>query len=372
MQIIYLIGQNFLSFIAILSLIVFVHEFGHYIVARFFGVKIEQFAIGFGKELFGFNDKRGTRWKFCLLPFGGYVKMFGDRNPASIADLSKVAKMTKAEQKISFYYQNVYKRMAIVAAGPIFNFLLAILIFTFMFKAQGLTTILPIVNDVMPQSPALEAGIKPGDKIVKVNDQPIKEFWQIQQIVRKTVNQNDKNLTFVIARDGKELAILITPKVTVTKDFFGDEIKVPMIGVRSETVEHKDITLFQSFIESTKETYNLSASVLGAVRDLLFGRMSVKELGGPVKIAQYSGKSVEKGWLVVCWFIAMISINLGVMNILPLPVLDGGHFLYYVIEAVKGKPMSQKIQQYGFGFGFAVIIFLMFITTYNDITKLLN
>lgn len=369
MEIISLISHNLLSFIVILSVIVFIHEFGHYLVARFFGIKIEEFAIGFGRELFGFNDKRGTRWKFCLWPLGGYVKMFGDRNPASIADANKVKKMTAAEKKVAFYHQHVFKRMAVVTAGPIFNFLLAIVIFTIIFRVQGLTTVLPIIDEVVPGSAAFESGLKAGDKILKVNEEIITEFSELQKIIHDKAGQE---LKIIIARENQESLIKVTPKVTVTKDFFGDEIKIAMIGIRAGQIKYQPLGLAESFTSSVKETYNLSASVLGAIRDLLLGRLSVKELGGPVRIAEYSGKSVDKGWVVMLWFVAMISINLGVMNLLPLPILDGGHFLYYVIEAIKGKPLSEKIQQYGFGFGMAVIVTLMLCTTYNDITKLLN
>ncbi len=177
MELLSLISHNLLSFIVILSIIVFIHEFGHYFVARKCGVKVEEFAIGFGKELFGFNDKNGTRWKFCLLPFGGYVKMFGDRNPASIADKDKIKQMTPAEKKISFYYQNVYKRMAVVLAGPIANFILAILLLTIIFRIQGVTTVLPIVDNLVDGGAAQEAGLKIGDKITQINNKKIKKFF---------------------------------------------------------------------------------------------------------------------------------------------------------------------------------------------------
>ena len=369
MELLSLISHNLISFIVILSVIVFIHEFGHYFVARKCGVKIDEFAIGFGKELIGFNDKNGTRWKFCLLPFGGYVKMFGDRNPASIVDKDKIKKMTAAEKKVSFYYQNVYKRMAIVLAGPMANFILAVLLLTIIFRVQGMTVVLPIVDDLVETGAAKEAGLKIGDKITKINNKKIKNFSELQQIVSISA---DEELEIFIQRNNKELSFNVTPKSLTSKDFFGNDVKIGMIGVQSGQYEYTKLGTFDSFTRANIETYNISTAVLGALRDLIIGKRSIKELGGPVKIAQYSGKSVSMGIMVVIWFIAMISINLGVLNLLPLPILDGGHFLYYVIEAMKGKPLSEKSQQLGFQFGFAIVLTLMLFTTYNDIMGLFN
>ncbi len=369
MELLSLISHNLISFILILTVIVFVHEFGHYFVARKCGVKIDEFAIGFGKELFGFNDKNGTRWKFCLLPFGGYVKMFGDRNPASIADGQKIKKMTQKEKKVSFYFQNVYKRMAIVLAGPIANFILAVFLFAIIFRIQGVTTVLPIVDELVKDGAAIEVGLKKGDEIIKIQDKKISNFYQIQEIIYRSA---DKELEILIKRGEEEILFNLTPKASISKDFFGKEIKVGMIGVQAGQYKYEKLNLTQSFLRANKETYNLSIAILDAIGDLIIGKRSVKELGGPVKIAEYSGKSVEKGFIVVLWFMAMISINLGVLNLLPLPILDGGHFFYYVIEAIKGKPLPEKIQQYGFQVGFALILTLMLFTTYNDITGLFN
>ncbi len=367
MEILSLVSHNLLSFIAILSVIVFVHEFGHYFIARRCGVKIDEFAIGFGKELLGFNDKNGTRWKFCLLPFGGYVKMFGDRNPASVADNDKIKKMTESEKKISFYFQNVYKRMAIVLAGPIANFIFAILLFTVLFRIEGTATMLPIIDSVVENSPASVAGLQKDDKILQINDQKIADFTQMQQFVYLRAGEE---LNIIISRNNEEILFKITPKTSVTKDFFGNEIKAGLIGVVGGKYIYEKLNLNESFIKANKETYNLSFAVLGAIKDLIIGKRSIKELGGPIKIAQYSGKSVSMGFVVILWFMAMISINLGVLNLLPLPILDGGHFFYYIIEAIRGKPLPEKIQQYGFHFGLAIVLTLMLFTTFNDITSL--
>lgn len=367
MDLLLLISHNIVSFIVILSIIVFIHEFGHYFVARKCGVKINEFSIGFGKKLFGFRDKNDTEWKFCLLPFGGYVKMFGDRNPASIADKDQIVRMSAAEKKVSFYYQNVYKRMAIVLAGPIANFILAILLFTALFRVQGITTILPIIDGVVPNSAAMEAGLKKGDKILQIDGRKINSFSDIQQIV---YHRADEELDFMIKRDNQELNITITPKASVSQDFFGNEMKVGLIGVQAGQYSYEKINLFNAFVQANQETYNMSLAILGTLKDLIIGKRSIDELGGPVKIAQYSGKSVSMGLVVVIWFMAMISINLGVLNLLPLPVLDGGHFFYYIIEAVKGSPLPEKIQEYGFRFGFSIVLTFMLFVTYNDIVQL--
>ena len=362
-----LILQNFFSFILIISLIVFIHEFGHFIVARWCGVKVDEFAIGFGKELIGFTDKQNTRWKFCLFPIGGYVKMHGDRNAASIPDVELVKNMTAEEKKISFLGKNVYQRMAIVVAGPVANFLLAIVIFTFLFRLNGLTTIAPIVDEVLPESAAFASGLQKGDEILQVDDVEIVTFDDMRQIVTTSA---DRTLAFKIKRNDRIIDLDLTPKIRTTKDFFGDEVRIGMIGVSASEVTHEKLNLGQSFLRANVETYNTSISIFKALGELLTGQRSLEELGGPIKIAKYSGKTVEMGFIAVIWFMAMISVNLGVMNLLPVPVLDGGHLFYYIIEAIFRKPLSQKLQQIGFKIGFSLVMTLMLFTTFNDVRQL--
>ena len=367
MSIIQIILHNLFSFIAIISLIVFIHEFGHFIVARWCGVKIEEFAIGFGKKIFGFRDKKGTEWKFCILPFGGYVKMYGDKNGASIPDIELIKKMSAHERKISFLGKNVYQRIAIVGAGPIANFILAILIFTCLFKVNGISQVEPVVSEIVENSASFEAGIKKGDRVLAIDDKEIEDFQDIRSLV---VTGLETDLNFKINRNGEELNIKISPKIIAQKDMFGDEIKIRTIGLIAENVIKKELSLIGSFVEANKETLNISQSILKTLGQLLTGQRSVKELGGPVKIAKYSGKTVEQGLVVVAWFMAMISINLGVMNLLPIPVLDGGHLFYYFFEAIRGKPLSQKVQTYGYNFGLAIVLSLMVFTTLNDIFQM--
>lgn len=368
MALVELVLQNFFSFVLLISFIVFIHEFGHFYVARLCGVKIEEFAIGFGPELWGFNDKHGTRWKICPIPFGGYVKMYGDKNGASIPDEEVVAKMSEADKKISFIGKNVFQRIAIVAAGPIANFLLAIVIFTFLLKVNGLVTIPSVVGEVMENSAAAEAGLRTGDKILTIDSTEVTTFDEIRDIVSQSA---DRKLQFQILRAGEMISLEVTPKFRVNKDIFGDDVKVGMIGVVGSEGTHRILTLGQSFIEANKETYRISTAIFKALGELITGKRSVDELGGPIKIAQYTGKTVEMGFLAVIWFVAMISVNLGVMNLLPVPVLDGGHLFYYLFEVIRGKPFSQKVQKIGFQIGFAMILTLMIFTTFNDIKHLI-
>jgi regulator of sigma E protease len=367
MEILNIISHNLFAFIVILSIIVFIHEFGHYFVAKMCGVKVEEFSIGFGKELFGWNDKSGTRWKFSLLPFGGYVKMFGDKNPASVFDEKQSESMSDEDKKISFYFQNVYKRIAIVSAGPIANFLLCILLLTVIFRIQGLTNVLPIIDQVQEKSAAFEAGILVGDKILQINDKKIDDFEQVRQVV---IEDGKKPLEIVLQRGEKVLNISLLAKMSVSKNIFGDDHEVPLIGVGASQFEYTKLGLGQAFVRANVETYNLSVAVLKAVGELITGQRSIKELSGPVKIAEYSGKSMSAGFMMVLWFMAMISVNLGVANLLPIPALDGGHLFYYIIEVLRGKPLPIKVQMVGFQFGFAVLISLMLFTTSNDIYNL--
>lgn len=363
-----IILYNILSFIFIISVIVFIHEFGHYYIARICGVKIEQFSIGFGKEIFGFNDKNKTRWKFCAIPFGGYVKMFGDKDPTSLAD-PKIKKLTKKEREQSFYFQNVYKRIAIVLAGPLANFILAIFLLTIIFKINGIQTTLPIASQIIKESPAEKYGILPNDKITKINNKKINSFEDIKRYVAINGHQE---LTFTVNRDNKIINIDINPELKKQKDLFNDEVELFYIGIKSEQTSIIKLNIFSSFVRAFAKTYELSANILTTLSHLVTGQRNLKELGGPIKIAQYSGKSVNMGFMMTIYFIAIISINLGVINLLPIPTLDGGHLFFYIIEVIRGKAMSDKIQEYSFKFGISFVITLMIFTIFNDINQFIK
>jgi len=367
MALLQIILHNLFSFILIISLIVFIHEFGHFFVARLCGVRVDEFSIGFGKKLFGFRDKKHTEWKFCLLPFGGFVKMYGDKNGASIPDEELIKNMSARDRKISFIGKNVYQRIAIVSAGPIANFILAIFIFTALFRINGEAIIDPIVSDVVAESPSAIAGLKKGDRILTINDKKIDDFQDIRSTIITGV---EPTLKFLILRDNQEIDLNISPKISEQKDIFGENAKVRTIGLIADNVIHKDLNISQSFIKAIHETFYISKTILKTLGQLIVGDRSFSELGGPVKIAKYSGKTVNQGILMIMWFMAMISINLGVMNLLPIPVLDGGHLFYYLIEAIRGKPLPAKVQSYGYNLGFSIVISLMIFTTLNDIFQI--
>ncbi len=369
MSILHIILQNFFSFLAIISLIVFVHEFGHFIVARLCGVKVETFSLGFGKELFGRTDKKGTRWKFCILPIGGYVKMYGDKNAASVPDLQEMEKMTPQEKKQSFVFKNVYQRFAVVAAGPVANFVFAIFIFTFLFKSNGLNTVLPVIDEVVKDGAAFTSGLKKDDEVIAIDDKKISDFNDIRQIVTSSANHE---LAFKIKRQEQELIIKVTPQYQTSKDIFGDEVKTPMLGISASKISHKDLNIAQAFVQANVETYKITLAIFDSVGQLITGKRSVKELGGPIKIAQYSGKTVDMGIAMVAWFMAMISINLGAMNLLPVPMLDGGHLVFYIFEMIAKKPLTQKTQQISFQIGMALLLTLMLFTTFNDIYNIFH
>ena len=328
---------------------------------------MEEFSLGFGKKLFGFTDKKGTIWKFCLLPFGGYVKMFGDRNSASAPDNEAFTKMTDEEKNKSFLGKNVYQKIAIVFAGPAANFLLAIVFLTALFRINGFNILLPIVDQVLPESAAFEANLKSGDEIIAIDGKEISNFDQVREAISQSFGEE---LVFRIKRENEVFEKKIAPKIQLRKDFFGEDVKLPTLGIAVSKTISQELNLLQSFKKANLETYHISCSILRTIGELIVGKRSVEELGGPIKIAKYSGQTVDMGIIAVIWFIAMISINLGVMNLLPIPVLDGGHLFFYLIQVITRKKISQKTQQVAFNIGLALVLTLMIFTTFNDLKSL--
>ncbi len=369
MELLILVFQNLFAFTIILSVVVFVHEFGHYIVAKKCGVKIESFSIGFGKEIFGWNDKSGTRWKFSILPFGGYVKMFGDEDPSSSKkDKEKLSRLSKKEKKQTLYFQNVYKRMVIVFAGPFFNLLFAVLILTASFRISGISYFEPIVDEVVQGSVAEKSNIMKGDLIKEVNGKKIHSFEDVKTIISLNL---DKNINIGLMRNSKYVIIDLKPEITKTKDAFGNDITVGTIGIVSSTENFEKANLVKCFLYANKITYKICINTLKALGQIIVGQRSFGELGGPLKIAKYSGQSFKRGFGMVMWFIAMISANLGLMNLLPIPILDGGHLFFYLVEAIRRKPISEKIQAGLFKMGFIFLVGLMIFATINDIISII-
>jgi regulator of sigma E protease len=360
---------NISSFLVIISLVVFIHEFGHYYVAIKSGVKVEVFSIGMGPELIGWNDKRGTRWRICPLPIGGYVKMFGDSNEASAPDQDILANMNEDEKKLAFHAKSLFAKSMIVAAGPAANFLLSIVMLFVLFFCYGQGFATTEVTYIEPDSIAEKSGIEPGDIITKINDREINDFNELREIV--TINAgNELNLT--INRGDEEFDLTIIPELKERKDVFGNKINVGSLGIASDKVARKQLGLMASMISATSETYRLSSFMLKSVGQMIIGNVSTDNIGGPIKIAQYSGNSVRQGPQNILWFIAILSINLGLINLFPVPVLDGGHLLFYVIEGIRGRPMAAKIQQISFRIGMALIGSLMIFSVLNDIRSILG
>lgn len=360
------------SFVLILSVIVFIHEFGHYIVAKLCGVKIETFSIGFGKELFGINDRTGTRWKFSILPFGGYVKMFGDAGEASTPDDETLEKMTEAEKRVSFHYKPLWKKAIIVGAGPMFNFLLTIAIFTFFLYTTGMQSTEPVVGEVMEDTPAAAAGLKAGDRVLQVDEQEMETFTDISTAIVTNIGEP---VTLDIQRGHDIIQLQLTPIQVEDEDAFGNVIKRPLIGIRSEAINFKDLTFFEAIGHAIDRTVTICVKTLEFLGQMIALERSADDLKGPIGIAKLSGQATQSGdttdetLRTILWFIAMLSANLGLINLLPVPMLDGGHLAFYVIEAIQGKPLARQFQEYGFRVGLAIILCLMVFVTFNDIRQ---
>lgn len=352
------------SFFLILSIIVFIHEFGHYIVAKLCGVKIIAFSIGFGRELFGWTDKSGTRWKFSLVPMGGYVQMFGDAGAASTPDNEKAVEMTEAEKAASFHHKPLWKKTLIVAAGPAFNFMLTIGILTAMLMSYGLPSAEPLVSEVLEDSAAAAADIRAGDLIRSVDGEEVESFGDIPRLI---MTNTGTPITLTLEREDELLTKTLTPRLQESEDALGNTVSIPLIGLRSQPHNIREMNLFQAMGEAVQRTYDICAMSLEAVGQMFAGERDATELKGPIGIAKLSGQATGVSFETVLWFIALLSANLGLVNLFPIPLLDGGHLLYYAIEAGTGRPLAEKFQEYGFRLGFALIACLMAFTILNDI-----
>jgi regulator of sigma E protease len=360
------IFQNIIPFLVILTVLVFVHELGHYLVARWHGVKVEIFSIGFGKELFGWTDKVGTRWKFCLIPLGGYVKMFGDTNAASTPD-PHIEKLTSAQKKKAFYAKTVGQRAQIVFAGPLANFIYAILVFAVIFMFYGQAVTPPVIGAVQDDSPASRADLRIGDRIIEAEGTSIERFEDLQQIVRLRPGET---ITLVVLRDGTEIFKELTTGIKSFDTGFGREDKIGFVGLVATGLEYKKYGPIQSIWQGTRETYTIVQTMFVAIGQMINGDRGTEQIGGPIQIAQISGLAAKAGLYALLWFSALLSINLGLINLFPIPVLDGGHLFFYLIEFIKGKPISPKVLGYFSRIGFALLIFLMIYALWNDLTGL--
>jgi regulator of sigma E protease len=356
-----------LAFLVVLTVLVFVHELGHYLVARRNGVRVEVFSIGFGPELFGWWDRAGTRWKFSAIPLGGYVKMFGDADAASTPGRA-LPMMSVEDRDVSFHHKRLGQRAAIVAAGPIANFIFAVILFSALYMTVGQRFTPADVGSIKEGSAAELAGIKPGDVIVSLDGRHIERFEEVQQIVR---GAPDVTMNIVVRRDGREIPLQITPQLTELKDNFGNVHRIGILGIQrsggAEYVRHDPLS---AVWRASAETWNVTLGTLQAVGQMIIGARTTEELGGPIRIAQMSGEVASIGVSALIEFVALLSINLGLINLFPVPVLDGGHLLFYAAEAVRGRPLGQRAQEYGFRIGLALVLTLMVFATWNDIVRL--
>ncbi len=361
------------SFALIISVIVFIHEYGHFIVARLCGVKIETFSIGFGREIIGRTDRHGTRWKIALFPLGGYVKMYGDASAASTPDMAALNAMDSTQRKQSLHHQPLWAKSLIVAAGPLANFLLTITIFTYFIFTVGITSSEPVVGEVMPRTPAASAGLKAGDRIVKIDDKTMHSFNDIPETL---ITNLYTPVRLTIQRGEKTMVLSLTPIEFAEKDITGNIEKRPLIGIRSQKITRKDVTLLPAIWLATEKTYSLCATNLKALGQIITGDRSVRNLTGTLGIAKLSGDITQQGenaratLLTLLWFIAILSAGIGLVNLFPLPMLDGGHLVFYALEALRGRPVSERYQEYSYRVGFALIIMLMVFTLFNDARKI--
>ncbi|HEY7243477.1 MAG TPA: RIP metalloprotease RseP [Xanthobacteraceae bacterium] len=357
-----------IPFLFVLTPVVFFHELGHFLVARRCGVKILVFSIGFGPELFGFNDRHGTRWKIAAIPLGGYVKFFGDENAASAPDLAAIARMTEEQRRESFIDQSVGRRAAIVCAGPLANFLLAIAIFASLFAIFGKPSTSPRVDSVQPGSAAEAAGFRPGDLVLSINGSPIDSFSDMQQIVSTSAGET---LLFEVQRGDSRIELKAVPALKEVKDRFGNAHRQGILGItRSpspEDTNFQPVGPLKALELGVQRTWFVVERTLSYIGGVISGREGADQLGGPIRIAQVSGQVATEGMPSLISLAAVLSVSIGLLNLFPVPLLDGGHLLFYGIEAVRGKPLSERAQEVGFRIGLAIVLMLMIFATYNDI-----
>jgi regulator of sigma E protease len=356
-----------LPFLFVLTVVVFFHELGHFWIARRCGVKIDAFSVGFGPELFGFYDRRGTRWRIAAIPLGGYVRFHGDDSAASTPDLATLERMSAAERKVSFFHKPVAQRAAIVAAGPIANFLLAIVIFAGIFMVFGKSDSPARVHSIAPNSAAASAGFKEGDLVLTIDGRKIATFSDMQRIV--TVNPG-QTLVFVVERDGAQVTLNAVPTLEEHKDRFGNVYRLGRLGITGILDAPKPVGPLQAITDGVAESWFVVERTLSYIGGVIVGRESADQLGGPLRIAQVSGQVASIGFPELLNLTALLSVSIGLLNLFPIPLLDGGHLLFYGIEAVRGRPLSAKAQEFGFRIGLAIVVMLMIVATWNDILHL--
>jgi regulator of sigma E protease len=366
------LGHSVIGFLFVLTVVVFFHELGHFLIARWAGVKVLTFSLGFGPELAGFNDRHGTRWRISAVPLGGYVKFFGDESEASTPDPEALGNMTAEEQAGSFHHKKVWPRAAIVAAGPIANFLLAILIFAGMALYYGKPNSIPRVDAIQADSAAAAAGFQVGDVVTSIDGSAVETFDDMKRIVSTS---SGSQLVFKVKRDGAEITLSATPLIREDKDVFGNSHQVRMLGIR-HTAQPGDpkssapVGYLESLKIGVEQVWFIITSTFKFIGSLFAGTGSTGDLGGPLRIAELSGQAATLGFQYLLGLCAALSVSIGLLNLFPVPLLDGGHLLFYSVEAVRGRPLSPRAQEMGARVGLTLVLMLMVFVTFNDVLRL--
>lgn len=358
------------AFLFVITLVVFFHELGHFLVARYFGVKVDVFSVGFGKEIFGFTDGRGTRWKLSWIPVGGYVKFAGDADVSSRPDSAGAARMTAEQRAGSLMFKPVAQRAAVAAAGPAANFLLAIALFTGLFLYSGHAVMAPVIGYVTKDSPAATAGIQAGDRVTRIDGRQITNFQQLPEIISIS---GGETLTIGLDRKGKDLTVYVTPRRMKTTDVLGNSVDQMVIGVRPDPkipVTREHYGPVGAFTAACAQSWNIVHTTIVGISQMVTGKAGVDQLRGPVGIGQMTRQVADFGFLPLLNLVAILSVSIGLANLFPIPMLDGGHLLYYACEAVLGRPLGERAQDVGFRLGLALVLGLMLLTTWNDLIRL--
>ena len=361
-----------IPFLILILIVVFIHEYGHYYFAKRYGVGVTDFSIGFGKEIYGWNDKSGTRWKICWIPLGGYVKFFGDRNVFSQADQEKIIKKYNEEDRNKlFVLKPLYQRSLIVFGGPLANFLLALVIFFSIYAFVGKDFTPAVINEVQKDSPAMIGGLKQNDIILEIDGNKVESIMDVSKYITMSMNEI---IDFKVKRSYDELILKIKPDLVAGEDTLGNKINKRMVGIKlgayNDEINHVKLGPAKAIYHAFNEVYYVSISSLKYIGGMILGKADTSQLGGPIRIAKISGQVAEFGVLAFISMMAYISISLGLINLFPIPMLDGGHLMFYAFEKILGRPLSQKTQEGFFRIGMFLLISLMFFTTFNDLKDL--
>lgn len=362
-----------LPFLVVLTIVVFFHELGHYLVGRWCGIRALAFSVGFGPEIAGFTDRRGTRWKLSAIPLGGYVKFLGDENAASVPDSDAVSRMSAEERAHSFPGASLWRRAATVSAGPIANFILAIAIFAVFFSLNGRMIADPVVSEVRAGSAAAEAGLEPGDRFVSIDGVAMNTFEDVRRYVAP---RPGVSMDLRVERDGAMLDVKLTPVRTEIEDEFGNRMEVGQIGVVTDRDSGQFRVVHYSPIEAVgegaKESWFIVSRTFGYIGNIITGREKADQLGGPIRVAQVSGQMATLGWAALIQLAAVLSVSIGLLNLMPVPMLDGGHLVFYAIEAVLGRPLGEATMEWAFRIGLTAVLSLMLFATWNDVSMLIG